>query len=245
MAFRYSTRVHETIKALAASAAQLTAATGRLTDAEMRDPAALPGWTRGHAVAHVARGFDAYLWLLELARTGVEPGPRQSGAAIGQAVEEWAVRPAAELAADLADRVAALLAAAEAMPEERWDYLVSALAGWRHPAWYTLLRARREIETHHVDLDVGYRPANWPSDYVTWALEESCAALRAREFPIGRLTAGDLDRSWEGHDDAPNVEGDGHALLAWLAGRLGDSIESDGPAPQPPVWPLPPTPGWG
>lgn len=147
----YSSRVHETIKGLAASAARLTDAVDRLTDAEVREPAALPGWTRAHAIAHIARSIDAYLWLLALARTGVEPGPRQTGAQIGQAVEEWAARPAAELAADLADRVAVLLAAAEAMPEDRWEYLVSALAGWRHPAWYTLpepgARSRRTMWT--------------------------------------------------------------------------------------------------
>ncbi|TQF05485.1 maleylpyruvate isomerase family mycothiol-dependent enzyme [Kitasatospora acidiphila] len=242
--------MHETIKGLAASAARLTAAVDRLTDAEVREPTALPGWTRAHAIAHIARSIDAYLWLLALARTGVEPGPRQTGAQIGQAVEEWAARPAAELAADLADRVAVLLAAAEAMPEERWEYLVSALAGWRHPAWYTLLRARREIETHHVDLAVGYRPADWPADYVAWALDETLTALHAREFPLGRVSAADLGRSWEGSGDGVTVHGDGHALLAWLAGRESadalttGALTADGPLPEPPSWPLPPTPGW-
>lgn len=47
------------------------------------------------------------------------------------------------------------------MPAERWNTLVSALAGWRHPAWFTLHCCRRELETHHVDLNLGYTTACW------------------------------------------------------------------------------------
>lgn len=50
-----------------------------------------------------------------------------------RAVREGAARPAAELTADLGRRIEQLSDIAASMPTERWDTLVTALAGWRHP----------------------------------------------------------------------------------------------------------------
>src|SRR5690349_3270267 len=36
-----------------------------LTDTDIREPSVLPGWTRGHVIAHVARGGDAMVRLIE------------------------------------------------------------------------------------------------------------------------------------------------------------------------------------
>lgn len=73
------------------------------------------------------------------------------------------------------------------MPVERRGSLVTALAGWQHPAWYTLHRCWRELETHHVDLNVGYRTTDWPGTYVTWALDDTLTALAARDFPAAQV----------------------------------------------------------
>ncbi len=233
------------IKEVTSSAARITAALDRLTDAEVRQPSAMAGWTRGHVIAHLACSADVYRWLLAVARTGVEPSPRMGGEALARAVEEGAARPAAELAADLRTRLALLAEDAESMPAERWDTLVTALAGWHHPAWYTLHRCRRELETHHVDLGLGYRTADWPATYVTWALDDTLAALSARDFPLARVEAVDLGRSWTLSPTGPTVTGPGHALLGWLAGRTTDApLGSDQLLPTPPAWPLPPAPGW-
>ncbi|MEU8615746.1 maleylpyruvate isomerase N-terminal domain-containing protein, partial [Actinoplanes sp. NPDC048791] len=43
-----------------------------LEDSAMSAPSALPGWTVGHVLTHVARNADAYTNLLTWARTGVE-----------------------------------------------------------------------------------------------------------------------------------------------------------------------------
>jgi maleylpyruvate isomerase len=55
-------------------------------------------------------------------------------------------------------------------------------------------RRWREVEVHHVDLDLGYGPADWPDAYV--------------EEELARTVAG-LDG------------GDRRRLLAWLVGRAG------------------------
>ncbi|MEU9125421.1 maleylpyruvate isomerase family mycothiol-dependent enzyme [Streptomyces sp. NPDC048506] len=227
------------------STARLSVTLDALTILEAREPSTLPGWSRGHVITHLARSADAYRWLLTLARTGTEPGPRADAAALDRALREGAARNAAELVTDLRRSLDRLLDEARAMPTQHWPTLVSALAGWRHPAWYTLHRARRELETHHVDLNLGYSSTDWSTGYVTWALDETIAALTAGDFPVARIEATDLDRHWNLAPTGPTATGSGRALLAWLSGRGPDThLLSDRRLPTPPKWPRPPAPGW-
>ncbi|MGW7364506.1 maleylpyruvate isomerase family mycothiol-dependent enzyme [Streptomyces sp. NPDC054841] len=234
------------IDELTRSGARFAATLAAQGDSGLQAPSALPGWTRGHVAAHVARSADAYTWLLAVARTGAEPAPRAGAGALARAVEAAAVLPAAELLADVRTSLARLLEDASSMPAEAWDTLVTALAGWRHPAWYTLYRCWRELETHHVDLDAGYRTADWPAAYVAWALDDTLAALTARGFPVARVDAVDLGRSWTLAAAGPTIGGSGHALLGRLSGRTtGATLTGGHSMPDPPNWPMPPSPGWG
>ncbi|MGW2254238.1 maleylpyruvate isomerase family mycothiol-dependent enzyme [Kitasatospora sp. NPDC001660] len=230
------------LDAVRASAARFAASVSALTEAQARGPSALPGWSRAHVLTHVARSADVYSWLLALARTGAEPGPRADAAALERRLREGADRDAPALVADLRGSLDGLLDEASAMPAERWSVLVSALAGWKHPAWFTLHRARRELEVHHADLALGRTPAAWPAGFVTAALAETAAALAERGFPVARIEATDLGRSWTVAPTGPTASGPGHALLAWLAGR---GPAPDAALPAPPPWPQPPVPGWG
>jgi maleylpyruvate isomerase len=215
-----------------------------LSDAQAREPSALAGWSRAHVVGHLMQSADAYTWMAMLARDGVEPGPRADRAAMAHELAALARRPIGDLAEALATGLDRLVRTAEPMPEERWDVLVRALAGWQHPAWYTLRRCVRELETHHVDLAVGYRAEDWPAPYVAWALDDTLRTLAARGFPIARATAIDLALTWEVSGDGPVAAGAGHALLGWLSGRRDAAGLSDAVLPEPPAWPLPPLPGW-
>jgi len=233
------------LEAVRCSAARLAATLDTLTDLQAREPSALPGWSRGHVITHIARSADVYRWLLTLARTGAAPGPRADGPALERALREGAGRDAAELVADVRGSLGRMLDEAAAMPAECWPTMVTALAGWPHPAWFVLHRARRELETHHVDLRLDHTSADWPDDYVTWALDATVATLRARDFPVSRIEATDLDRVWTLAPTGPGIIGAGHALLAWLAGRgTSGPLQPDSPLPPPPNWPLPPSPGW-
>ncbi len=52
-------------------ATQRLLSTARLiTDSDLRQPSLLPGWTRGHVLAHVARNADAMRNLQVGARSG-------------------------------------------------------------------------------------------------------------------------------------------------------------------------------
>ncbi|MFD9128046.1 maleylpyruvate isomerase family mycothiol-dependent enzyme, partial [Kitasatospora sp. NPDC059571] len=217
-----------------ASAERLRDTLDALTDAQARQPSLLTGWSRGHVITHLARSADVYRWLLALARTGTEPEPRADAAGLDRALREGAGRAAADLTADLCRSLDGLIGDAAALPAERRTVLVTALAGWRHPAWYTLHRARRELESHHVDLDLGYAATDWPAGYVRRTLDETIAALTARGFPVARIEAADLGRAWAPARTGPAVTGPGHALLAWLAGRGRDAhLRVDGPDPLP------------
>jgi len=41
-----------------------------------------------------------------------------------------------------------------------------------HPATGCPPHRLREVEVHHVDLDLGYQPADWPAEYVAWELPD-------------------------------------------------------------------------
>ncbi|MFG2844523.1 maleylpyruvate isomerase family mycothiol-dependent enzyme [Kitasatospora sp. NPDC048296] len=234
------------LEAVRASAERLGASVGTLTDREAREPSPLPGWSRGHVLTHLARSADAYRWMLAVARTDTPAGPRADSAELERRLREGAERGAGALVTDLRGSLDGLLADAAALPAERRAVLVAALAGWRHPAWYLLWRAWRELEVHHVDLNLGYSARSWPEAFVRRALEESVAALAARRVAVARIEAEDLGRTWTLGEQGPVVRGPGHALLAWFAGR-GPAADlcSDGPPPVLPPWPLPPVPGWG
>lgn len=241
----YSAQMLSIVEEVARSSARIRATLAELTDAQAQAPVALTGWTRGHVITHVARSTDAYRRLLADARGESADAPRPGAGAPADALQDGAARPAAELTADLDEGLATLAADTAAMPEGAWENTVTALAGWRHPAWFTLYRCWRELETHHVDLELGYRPADWPTAYVTWALDDTFAALTARAFPLARAQAVDLDRSWTLAAGGPAVTGPGHALLGWLSGRASDTaLTHDRPLPTPPTWPLPPANGW-
>ncbi|KUN06086.1 hypothetical protein AQI95_14345 [Streptomyces yokosukanensis] len=237
------------VEDVACSGDRLLRTAAGLSDDALRAPSQLPGWTRGHVLAHVARSVDAYVWLLRLAHTGREPGPRADAATLSAAVERDAALSADRLAARLRESLGLFTAQAHATPAPAWDRLVPALAGWLHPARYLLLRCLRELETHHLDLGLGHGTDQWPDAYVSWALDDTLATLHAQGFPLASVEAVDLGRRWSPAAEGASVAGPGHLLLGWLGGRIpAGALTGDRPAdhlPRPPAWPQPPLPGWG
>lgn len=223
------------LEEVAASQRRLERTVEALDESAARGPSPLDGWTRGHVLQHIARNADSYRRLLEWARTGVEQAQYPSAEAREAEIEAGAGRPVAELADDVRASGARFLALAESLPEEAWDVPVRALAGWSHPAWYTLCRRWRETEVHHVDLGAGYTPADWPDSYVRWELSDSLPPLRG-ELPFSRVTATDLGLTIGLHDNGPVLEDEGRHLLAWLTGRAS-APRIAAPAPE---WPSAP-----
>lgn len=165
---------------------QIDLATQRLLDAarvitepDLRGPSLLPGWTRAHVLAHVARNADAMRNLLAGVRSGRDRPGYASAEAREADIEEGAGRQARELVADLADSAMALRTVARQLPDEGWQVPVRMLQeADLFPAAELLTRRLVEVELHHGDLGAGYGPPDWPPAFADMELAEPMRTWR-------------------------------------------------------------------
>lgn len=214
-----------------------------LTDEQARAASLLPGWSRGHVLTHLARSADGLRNLLIWARTGVET-PQYPNVEVRNAdIEAGSGRPAADLAADVAEAAAGFAAEAATLRGAEWVAEVRGIRGAPHPAWYTLFRRLCEVEVHHVDLAAGYRPADWPAEFAAECLQRVAGDFTGQDSPAALLRATD---SGAQHRIGPaatttalTITGPQRDLLAWLIGRSGGAgltADPPGPLPSPPPW---------
>lgn len=176
------------VEGCARSHAVLLDRTAGLTDDQVDRPSLLPGWTVGHVLTHIARNADSVTRRLKGAVRGdvVEayPGGFEGRAA---AIAAGAGRSAAELLDDVRRSCAGMEEAAHAMPDEAWELATVDPTGKEWPA--SLLPYARwiEVETHHVDLDLGYPPATWPAGLVAQWLPRELERLAGRSDPSALL----------------------------------------------------------
>jgi maleylpyruvate isomerase len=211
-----------------------------LSDADLRGPSRCAGWTRGHVLTHLARNADSLVNLLTWARTGVPTPQYVSVEARNADIDAGSARPAAEIAADLAAAADRLAQAIAGLPADRWDARVQKRSGREVPAAQIPWERMREVEIHHVDLDAGYTPAHWPTEFVERMLRDETHHLEDRpDFPRLALRDADTGQVWRIGADSPVVTGPAAALLAWTIGRSpgdGLAIEPPGPLPALPPW---------
>jgi len=165
---------------------QVDAATQRLLDdarvlseADLRAPSLLPGWTRAHVIAHVARNADAMRTVLAGARAGESRPAYASAQAREDGIEQGARQGAADLMTDLADSAMALRAVARQLPDEAWLVEVRMLESEPFPASWLLTRRLFEVELHHCDLGTAYGPADWSPAFAAMDLPEPLRSYRA------------------------------------------------------------------
>ncbi|MFE6685367.1 maleylpyruvate isomerase family mycothiol-dependent enzyme [Streptomyces sp. NPDC057743] len=230
------------------STERLLVSLGKLDDAAVGEPSLLPGWTRGHVLAHLARNADALVNLLTWARTGVRTPMYASTEARNGDIERDADRPLAVHLADLAESAARFAAAARDLPEDRRAYEVEMRNGVVERADRLALRRLTEVELHHVDLGVGYTVEHLPAAFVDSELDFLAGIKFARhpDLPALELHA-DEGRRWrtgraDPADGAPTapvvVRGPARDLVGWLTGRSdGGRLETHG-GPLPLIPPL-------
>jgi maleylpyruvate isomerase len=223
---------------LRSATADLVTAIDGLSDADVRAPSPLPGWTRGHVLTHLARNAEGGTRQLTWARTGVPSYEYESVAARAAAIEEGAGRPAAVLIADVRACADGFFAAAEGMPAQAWRRTVRWTTGHEADAALIVPMRLGEVHIHHVDLDIGYRPKDWPAAFVSDYLDRVMTALRNHPELETRMEATDTGRihvAGEADPAAEVIAGPEYALLAWLLGRSdGEELASAGPLPRVP-----------
>ena len=207
------------------SHARLAHTLATLTDADARRPSLLPGWTVGHVLTHLARNADSHVRMVEGAIGGEVADQYPGGNAQRAAdIESGSRRPAADLVDDVLTSAARLEAVWELTPDDLWRTGRGRVVTGIWPLADLPFRRWREVEIHHVDLDLGYRWDDWPDAYVEAELHRALAGLAAR---LPRDTALDLEATdtgerWlvpEGSKDGTPVRADRRLLLAWLVGR--------------------------
>ena len=152
-----------------------------ISEEQARAATRLPGWTRGHLVTHLARNADAIRNMVEGALAD-EPREQYPDGMAGRVAEidAGADRDVATLVADFVASHEALVDAWRRMPPDAWSRPGIWLWNGPQPVMTTLLRRRRELLVHRIDLDLGATTAELPADYVE-AEREWLPTNRTRE----------------------------------------------------------------
>ncbi|MFW3475776.1 maleylpyruvate isomerase family mycothiol-dependent enzyme [Streptomyces microflavus] len=198
---------------------RLLSEAGKWDNAALAEPSRLPGWSRGHVLAHLSRNADALGNVLRGLPMYASSETRDADIATG------APRPLAEQLADF-EESAGRFDAVAAEPAD-WSRTVTLRNGVTDYASRVPFRRLIELEIHHVDLDVGYELEDLPEGFT----EREIVFLTDRftghpEVPATTLTD-EAGRTWTtggGSDGAPvSVRGTAAGLLGWLAGRRDGS----------------------
>ncbi|MFE4975302.1 maleylpyruvate isomerase family mycothiol-dependent enzyme [Kitasatospora sp. NPDC056651] len=204
------------------STRRLLATVSGLEPGALAEPSALPGWTRGHVLAHLARNADSLVNLLTGARTGTDVPQYAGNEARDQGIERDAPRPLDVQLADLRDSHARFAEAAALLDPRAWTATVKHRHGYVFPACDIPAKRLVELEFHHVDLAAGYTPARWPRDFAVAQFHRVAEGLADETgLPGVELVAEDGgERATIGSGTpALTVTGPVHALAAWLSGR--------------------------
>ncbi|MEU5953165.1 maleylpyruvate isomerase family mycothiol-dependent enzyme [Streptomyces sp. NPDC047525] len=202
---------------------RLLTAAAKLNNDSTAEPSRLPGWTRGHVLAHLAQNADALVNVLAGRPMYV------SGDARDADIERDAPRPPAEQLDDVRESAARFEAQA-AVPAD-WSRTIEMRNGVTDSASRVPFRRWVEVELHHVDLGIGYELEDLPQEFV----QRETAFLAARfsgnpDVPPTRITDG--THAWRtGRDGEPEVTVSGPAsdVVGWLSGRRdGSALTAEG-----------------
>lgn len=217
-------------------------------DTEWRRPSLLPGWSRAHVAAHLVLNAEGLADALEGLGRGEAVPMYRSATARDEDIEALAAEEATEVRNRLLSSTARFAEAVAAVPEAAWEGRIERVPGGRSvPAAAVPAMRWREVEVHHVDLDAGYGPADWPLPFAD-ALVDAMADRLADRLADGagdgagvRVVLVDAGRErgiGSVGPEAPVVRGSAAEVGWWLSGRRpGPGLECDrGALPQIGEW---------
>ena len=194
----------------------------QMDEASVTAPSLLPNWSRGHVLAHIegnARGLE------RLVRSAIDGNHRPmytSREVRDSDIDLNAQRSLVRHRESILESVRALAEATAQLGEEQQGALVVLGTGSEVRAG-SLTRLRlQEVCIHHVDLDVGFAPSQWPVTMVERLLPQVL-----------------IDLGGTGGFAPEGVSGPDSAMLAWLLGRSdGTDLDVTGAQelPEVPRW---------
>ncbi|MFF4228445.1 maleylpyruvate isomerase family mycothiol-dependent enzyme [Streptomyces sp. NPDC001820] len=207
---------------------RLLGAAAGMDDSGAAAPSRLPGWSRGHVLAHLSRNADALENVLEGRPMYLSAEAREAD------ITRDAHRPLAAQLADVRESAARFMAACTGPAD--WSRTVELRNGVTDAAARIPFRRLVEVQLHHVDLGIGYELEDLPEEFTDREIAFLAQRFSGRaDVPPTRIVAaaktsadGSADdfakHSGEWHtggtEGAPvTVTGPAPALLGWLAGR--------------------------
>jgi len=194
----------------------LSTAMERIPDGGEKAPSTLPGWSRGHLLAHIAGICDALARQVEYGRQG-EKVELYDGGVEGRnrAIDLAAGHSLGQHRKDVATALHRVLAAFDALDRDEWKTPIAFRDGVIFDAGLALWR---ELVIHTADLDAGTGPEVWSRDFCSHLFDflaarvptESRLVLQPVALPPVTLGAG---------GSTVVVSGMVTDIAAWLAGR--------------------------
>ncbi|BCW58302.1 maleylpyruvate isomerase family mycothiol-dependent enzyme [Paenarthrobacter nicotinovorans] len=198
------------------AAGTLTRLLTKLDESSVAEPSELPGWTRGHVLAHVAGISKAMARQLEYARRG-ESIELYDGGMDGRnkAIELAAGHSLAQHTKSVTTAVEAVIAAFDSLAPEDWQARIAYRDGTVFDGGLALWR---ELTIHASDLGLGFGPETWSRPFC----EHLIGFLAARvpetyKFVLQPTGLPQLSIGTGGTSIA--ITGMLTDIAAWLAGR--------------------------
>ncbi|WP_427923161.1 maleylpyruvate isomerase family mycothiol-dependent enzyme [Streptomyces sp. cg40] len=203
---------------------RLLTAAAALDNASAAEPSRLPGWSRNHVLAHLARNADALVNVLE-------GRPMYATASVRDAdIERDAPRPLDVQLADVRESGARFQAAGAAPAD--WSRTVELRNGVTDTASRVPFRRWVEVELHHVDMGIGYELEDLPEEFTRREIDFLADRFTGHpEVPSTHLSDGTHAWSTGRPAEKPEVTVTGSPadLLGWLCGRrTGSALTVDG-----------------
>ncbi|MCE7003803.1 maleylpyruvate isomerase family mycothiol-dependent enzyme [Kibdelosporangium philippinense] len=184
-----------------------------LTDSQTRADSALPGWSRGHVLTHLAEHAKALKRQASYALDGKLVDMYDGGLPRRAAdIEAGSSRPASVLVDEVVQSAKDLETTWAAVGPEDWARPVKYRDGTLEG---TFLARWREVEIHSADLNLG--PVAWSPEFCDYIID-----FMAPRVPPG-ISLVLPDRTL-GVGEPVRVAGDLPDIAAWLAGRGDDGV---------------------
>jgi maleylpyruvate isomerase len=198
------------------AATALTAAMGRIPDGGERAPSTLPGWSRGHLLAHITGICSALARQVEYGRRG-ETVELYDGGVDGRnrAIDLAAGHSLQEHRDDVAAAIQRALTAFDALSEDEWQTHIAFRDGVIFDAG---LAFWRELVIHTSDLDTGTGPETWNRAFCSHLFDFLAARVPAEtRLVLQPVALPPLTLGTGGSTVV--VSGMVTDIAAWLAGR--------------------------